>query len=148
MQWHQLDHRPMQTICTSLQTDYHTNTPSLNFYRPDALPGLPDSKPTVSKHWRQFQHLAIPYERPGRIACKRIAYMRPIAIATGEVAWSFSVSLCMCVMIMCPAKTDEPIFTVSQKKGTPVFLCAQQKTGSFFWLDRNRRFFSHILRNV
>jgi len=36
MQWHQLDH--MQTICTSLQTDNHTNTSSLNFYRPDALP--------------------------------------------------------------------------------------------------------------
>ena len=31
-QWHQLDH--MQTICTSLQTDNHTNTSSLNFYRP------------------------------------------------------------------------------------------------------------------
>jgi len=28
-QWHQLDH--MQTICTSLHTDNHTNTPSLNF---------------------------------------------------------------------------------------------------------------------
>jgi len=28
MQWHQLDH--MQTICTSLQTDNHTNTSSLN----------------------------------------------------------------------------------------------------------------------
>jgi len=35
-QWHQLDH--MQTICTSLQTDNHTNTSSFNFYRPDALP--------------------------------------------------------------------------------------------------------------
>jgi len=35
-QWHQLDH--MQTICTSLQTDNHTNTPSLNFYGLDALP--------------------------------------------------------------------------------------------------------------
>jgi len=33
---HQLDH--VQTICTSLQTDNHTSTPSLNFYRPDALP--------------------------------------------------------------------------------------------------------------
>ena len=29
MQWHQLDH--MQTICTSLQTDNHTNTSSVNF---------------------------------------------------------------------------------------------------------------------
>jgi len=44
-QWQQLDH--MQTICTSLQTDNHTNTSSLNFYRPDALP---DAQPTVSKH--------------------------------------------------------------------------------------------------
>jgi len=43
-QWHQLDH--MQTICISLQTDNHTNTSSLNFYRPDALPG---AQPTVSK---------------------------------------------------------------------------------------------------
>jgi len=44
-QWHQLDH--MQTVCTSLQTDNHTNTSSLNFYMPDALP---DTQPTVSKH--------------------------------------------------------------------------------------------------
>jgi len=44
-QWHQLDH--MQTICTSQQTDNHTNTSSLNFNRPDALP---DAQPTVSKH--------------------------------------------------------------------------------------------------
>ena len=47
-QWHQLDH--MQTICTSLQTDNHTSTSSLSFYRPDALP---DTQPTVSKHWRR-----------------------------------------------------------------------------------------------
>jgi len=43
--WHQLDH--MQTIFTLLQTDNHTNTSSVNFYRPDALP---DHQPTVSKH--------------------------------------------------------------------------------------------------
>ena len=48
-QWHQLDH--MQTICTSLQTDNHTNTPSHNFYRPDALPG---AQPTVLKRCRQI----------------------------------------------------------------------------------------------
>jgi len=41
----ELDH--MQTICTSLQTDNQANTPSLNFHRPDALPG---AQPTVSKH--------------------------------------------------------------------------------------------------
>ena len=45
MQWHQLDR--IQTIRTSLQTDNHTNTSSLNFYRLDALT---DAKPTVSKH--------------------------------------------------------------------------------------------------
>jgi len=36
----------MQTICTWLQADNHTNISSLNFYRPDALP---DAQPTVSK---------------------------------------------------------------------------------------------------
>jgi len=45
MQWNQLDH--MQTICTSLRTDNHTNTSSLNFYWPDALP---DAQPAVSKY--------------------------------------------------------------------------------------------------
>jgi len=48
-QWHQLDH--MQVICTSLQTDSHASTSSLNFYRLDALS---DAQPTVSKHWRQM----------------------------------------------------------------------------------------------
>ena len=46
-QWHQLDH--MQTICTSLQRDNHTNTSSLNFYWPGALPEV---QSTVSKHQR------------------------------------------------------------------------------------------------
>ena len=42
-----MDHK--QTIYTSLQADNYTNTLSLIFYRPDALP---DAKPTVSEHWR------------------------------------------------------------------------------------------------
>ena len=45
-QWHQLGH--MQ-VCTLLQTDNHTSTPSLFFYRPDALPA---AQPTASKHLR------------------------------------------------------------------------------------------------
>ena len=49
----------MQTICTSLQSDDHTNTPSLNFCRPDALP---DAQPTVSKHWRQLLSEVIPHK--------------------------------------------------------------------------------------
>jgi len=44
-QWHQLEH--MKTICTSLQTDNHTNTSSLNFYKQDVLL---DVQPTVLKH--------------------------------------------------------------------------------------------------
>jgi len=39
----------MQTICTSLQTDNHTNTSSVNVYRPVALP---DAQRTASKHRR------------------------------------------------------------------------------------------------
>jgi len=43
-QWHQLGH--MQ-VCTSLQTDNHTSTSQLSFYRPDALPA---AQPIASKH--------------------------------------------------------------------------------------------------
>ena len=43
-QWHQLGHIQ---VCTSLQTDNHTRTPPLSFYRPDALPA---AQPTASKH--------------------------------------------------------------------------------------------------
>jgi len=41
-QWDQLGH--MQ-VCTSLQTDNHTSTSPLSFYRP-----LPAAQPTTSKH--------------------------------------------------------------------------------------------------
>jgi len=44
-QWNQLNN--MQTICTLLQTDNYTNTSSLNFYMPDALP---DAQSIVTKH--------------------------------------------------------------------------------------------------
>jgi len=44
-QWYQLGH--MQ-VCTSLQTDNHTSTPTTQFvYRPDALPA---TQPTAPKH--------------------------------------------------------------------------------------------------
>jgi len=51
-QWHQLDH--MQIICTSLQTDNHTRTSPLSFYRPDVLPA---AQPTASKHWSNIKLL-------------------------------------------------------------------------------------------
>jgi len=50
-QWHQLAH---VQVCTSLQTDNHTNTTSLNCYRPDALPV---AQPTASKNWRQISRI-------------------------------------------------------------------------------------------
>jgi len=42
VQWHQLDQT--QTVCISLQTDNHTNTPLLDFYRPDALPDADETE--------------------------------------------------------------------------------------------------------
>jgi len=53
-QWHQLDH--MQTICTSLQTNNHTNTSSLIFYRPDAFP---DPNRVISLKARYFGILPV-----------------------------------------------------------------------------------------
>ena len=47
-QWHQLGH---MHVCTSHQTDNHTSTPPLIFYRPDALPA---TQPTASKHCRHI----------------------------------------------------------------------------------------------
>ena len=55
-QWHQLGR--MQ-VCTSLQTDNLASTPTLSFYRPDALPA---TQPTASKHWRhQWLHCQFNY---------------------------------------------------------------------------------------
>jgi len=47
-QWHQLDHMPI--ICTSLQTDNHISTSSLNFYGPDALPATQRRRSTEGKY--------------------------------------------------------------------------------------------------
>ena len=55
-QSHKLDH--MQTICTLSVCPHNTNTSSLNFYRPDALP---DAQPTVSKHWKTNRHTTTAY---------------------------------------------------------------------------------------
>jgi len=59
-QWHQLNH--MQIICNSLQTDSHTSTLSLNFFkgRPGRMLFL-NAQPTVSKCWRHYQQKFIFY---------------------------------------------------------------------------------------
>ena len=51
-------------VCTSLQTDNHTNTISLNLYRPDALP---DAQTTVSK---QGKSTANNIARKGNVSLK------------------------------------------------------------------------------
>jgi len=47
-QWHQLGR--MQ-VCTSLQTDNYASTPTLSFYRPDALPA---AQPTAKNETRHY----------------------------------------------------------------------------------------------
>jgi len=57
MQWHQLDH--MQTICTSLQTDNHTNTSSLIITGPRMWNSLPATIRQVTSYGQFRQHLKI-----------------------------------------------------------------------------------------
>ena len=75
---------PLQIICTSLQTDNHANTSSLNFYRPDALP---DSWPTVSKHWRQLENKKTHQEvRRQTSSSTTFTQCTPEATEFGEIA--------------------------------------------------------------
>ena len=75
----------MQTICTSLQTDNHTNISSLNFYRPDALPG--GWRPTNSVIIWQLRYLDIYlfYARHRHSIDKYLDTRRPIATAADRV---------------------------------------------------------------
>jgi len=43
-QWYQLG---QIQVCTLLQTDNYASTPTLSFFRPDAIPA---AQPTASKH--------------------------------------------------------------------------------------------------
>jgi len=82
MQWHQLDH--MQTICTSLQTDNHTNTSSVNVYRLDALP---DAQPAVPKHRRHCCDL------------EAVVYVLDLLTVAGDERFFYFVSIhCLCVI--------------------------------------------------
>jgi len=63
-QWNLLGH--MQ-VCTSLQTDNHASTPSLNFYRPDALPV---AQPTVSKIFIYSMSTIHAHKVAGRISVR------------------------------------------------------------------------------
>jgi len=49
-QWHLLGH--MQ-VCTLLQTDNHTSTPPLSFYRPDALLAAQQQRQSTEGKYRK-----------------------------------------------------------------------------------------------
>jgi len=68
MQWHQLEH--MQTICIFIQTDNQTNTSSLNFYRPAALP---DTQPTLPKALKDIKRQKI---------CRKLLVLKPDDLVT------------------------------------------------------------------
>jgi len=57
-QWRRLGH--MQ-VCALLQTDNHTSTSPLWFYKPDALPA---AQPTASKHWKHWSVNPNAYSNP------------------------------------------------------------------------------------
>ena len=88
MQWHQLDH--MQTICTLLQTNKHTNTP-ITFYRLDVLP---DAQPTVSKHWRKTK-FSIPDKIPLLQRVQTIKILGVIFTSSLSVKLQTERQLCM-----------------------------------------------------
>jgi len=76
LQWHQLDY--MQSICTSLQTGApHTNTPSLNFYRPNSTQFLvpnqqcqsTEGKQTYVTYPQQLQKSGLALKMLNKCAC-------------------------------------------------------------------------------
>jgi len=55
IQWHQVDY--MQTICTLLQTDNYTNTPSLNFFTGQMLFLTPNQQCQITEGTRKkYRH--------------------------------------------------------------------------------------------
>jgi len=50
--WHRNLPTGKQSICTSLQTDNHTQHPVIQFLQAEC--STPNAQPTVSKHWRQM----------------------------------------------------------------------------------------------
>jgi len=73
----------MQTICTSLQTDNHTNTLSLDFYRPDALPDAKPTKIVASK--KQARSFTVQHSRTNKAVIDR--RLRP-----GAATWGVTLS--------------------------------------------------------
>ena len=86
-------------VCTSLQTDNHTSTPPLSFYRPDALPA---AQPTVSKHWRWILCSNIITEIALVLWTRQWRCLEQSWSRDTIVMWVFSaaVSICYCLAKM------------------------------------------------
>ena len=77
-------------VCTLLQTDNHTSTPLLCFYRPDTLPAI---QPTASRHWRQFLVLINFYiARPAY--CLILMYRCGLTVVIKWICYVLGKSVC------------------------------------------------------
>ena len=109
-QWHQLGHIQ---VCTLLQTDNHTSTPTLSFYRPDALPA---TQPTASKHCttsvqhtHMHTHTRLTALSPGLHRWAGTRKVKPIWILLKQETVSGSgISWAICKSASCSRQTTTP----------------------------------------
>ena len=139
MQWHQLDH--MQTICTSLQTDNHTNTLSHNFYRLEALPDPPTNSVKALKA-PQYTHTRLTAFFPGLPRWAGTRKVKPIWILLKQVTVSGSgISWAICKSA---PRSRQTTMRESQHSAfyRPDALPAAQPTASKHWrhhkVNKNR----------
>jgi len=90
-QWHQLG---QMQVCILLQTDNHTSTPLLSFYRPDALPA---AQSTASKHWRLY----IKYNINSVHVHISKNDIKSSAITFEECLWYYFILQYLCVLMAC-----------------------------------------------
>jgi len=69
-------------VCTSLQTDNHASTPSLSFYRPDALPEARDSE----WQWHQLDHMQVStsLQTDNHASTSPLSFYRPDALPAAQ----------------------------------------------------------------
>ena len=131
-------------VCTSLQTDNHTSTPLLSFYRPDALPA---AQPTVSKHWRrthtQTRLTALCSGPPGWASTRKVKpswiLLKQETVSGSRIRWAICKSAPHSRQITMPA----PHCSIFYR---PDALPAAQPTASKHW--RNKHYVSNITFNL
>ena len=110
----------MQTICTSLQTDNHNNTSSLNFYR-----SIFWRQQTVSKHWRQsltHTHTCLMALFPGLPGWASTRKVKPVGILLKQETVSgsgISWAICKSAPRSRQINTPAPHHSVFLQAGCP-----------------------------